>query len=447
MKHLHFMLICTLVLLSQNAFAQKNMSLKDCVKFGLENDLATKRSTMELGYIKSQENEAYSNVRPQVNGEIKYQNNVIIPVQVIPAFDFSAFGLPKPDADATQELRFGIPNSMSAGVTVTQILYNHAVYLSVRAVRTAMELGQLGIEKAREQAAYNIAQAYLNLLVLRKQSQLLNINIVKLDKTIAVVQATVDNGFAKPIDVTKLKVAKNNLLAEVENLKIADEQLLFTLKFAMNMGLDEQITLTDDIDKITLVSAKANTKTIDAQLVDMQQRILGIQNEVVKSGYYPSAVAFGNYQTQAQRTKFDFFDTSKKWFSSAIVGVTINVPIYDGGNKSIKMQQNNIRIAQSKIDGQNLERAMSFQQLMAQKKIATLQNTLKTHQNNIDLANEVLSVTQIQQQAGYANATDIINAETAKREAEANYIKTLADVKLSELEVLKASGNMMETLK
>jgi outer membrane protein TolC len=282
--------------------------------------------------------------------------------------------------------------------------------------------------------------------VLRKQSQLLNINLTKLDKTIAVVQATVDNGFAKPIDVTKLKVAKNNLLAEVENLKIADEQLLFTLKFAMNMGLDEQITLTDDIDKITLVSAKANTKTIDAQLVDMQQKVLGIQNEVVKSGYYPSAVAFGNYQTQAQRQKFDFFDTQKQWFSLAVVGVTISVPIYDGGNKSIKMQQNNIRIAQSKIDGQNLERATSFQQLMAQKKIATLQNTLKTHQNNIDLANEVLTVTQTQQQAGYANATDIINAETAKREAEANYIKTLADVKLSELEVLKASGNLMETL-
>ena len=438
----HFFLICAIALLTQNAVAQKNMSLKDCVKFGLENDLATKRSTMELGYIKSQENEAYSNVRPQINGEIKYNNNVIIPTQLLPA----KLSNPNAPDDLFFPVQFGVSNNLSAGVTATQILYNHAVYLAVRAVRSAMEAGQLSVEKVREQAAYNIAQAYLNLLVLRKQSQLLNINLTKLDKTIAVVQATVDNGFAKPIDVTKLKVAKNNLLTEVENLKIADEQLLFVLKFAMNMDLNEQIALTDDIDKITLVSAKANSKTIDAQLVDMQQRILGIQNEVVKSGYYPSAVAFGNYQTQAQRQKFDFFDTQKQWFSLAVVGVTINVPIYDGGNKSIKMQQNNIRIAQSKIDGQNLERATSFQQLMAQKKIATLQNTLKTHQNNIDLAQEVLSVTQLQQQSGYANATDIINAETAKREAEANFIKTLADIKLSELEVLKASGNMMSVL-
>jgi outer membrane protein len=442
MKYI-LILTATVMLLSQNASAQKAMTLKDCVKFGMENDLAVKRSTMELGYIKSQEQEAYSNIRPQVNGDIKYNNNVIIPTQLLPA----KISNPNAPDDLFFPVQFGVANNLSAGVTATQVLYNHAVYLSVRAVRTALELGQLGVEKAREQSAYNIAQAYLNLLVLRKQSELLNINIAKLDKTITVVQATVDNGFAKPIDVTKLKVAKNNLLSEVENLKIADEQLLFTLKFAMNMGLDEQITLSDDIDKISLASAKGNAKTIDMQLVEMQQKILGIQNEVVKSGYYPSAVAFGNYQTQAQRTKFDFFDTKKQWFSSAIIGVTINIPIYDGGNKSIKMQQNNIRIAQSKIDGENLTRAMSFQQLMAQKRITTLQNTLKTHKNNIDLAAEVLSVTQLQQQSGYANATDIINAETAKREAEANYIKTLADVKLAELEVLKASGNMIEVLK
>jgi outer membrane protein TolC len=310
----------------------------------------------------------------------------------------------------------------------------------------ARELGTLSIEKSREQVAYSIAQAYLNLLVLRKQAQLLTINIAKLDKTITLVQATVDNGFAKPIDVTRLKVAKNNLITETDNLKIADEQLLFALKFAMNMGLDEQITLSDDIDKISLASAKANTKSIDIQLLEQQQKVLGIQNEVVKSGYYPSAVAFGNYQVQAQRTKFDFFE-DKPWYSSAVLGVTVSIPIYDSGTKKAQMQQNSVRIAQARVDGQNVERAMAFQQIMAQKKIATLQNTLKTHQNNIDLATEVLSVTQLQQQSGFANANDIINAETAKREAEANYIKTLADVKLAELEVLKASGNLLSTLK
>jgi outer membrane protein TolC len=442
MKYINFMLLAAIMLLSQMAYAQKAMSLKDCVQFGLENDLATKRSAMELDFIKAQEQEAYSYARPQASGDVKYNNNVIIPTQLLPA----KISNPNAPDDLYFPVQFGVSNNLSASVTATQIIYNQAVILSVRAVRTARELGTLSIEQSREQAAYNIAQAYLNLLVLRKQSQLLTINIAKLEKTITLVQATVDNGFAKPIDVTKLKVAKNNLIAETDNLKIADEQLLFALKFAMNMGLDEQITLSDDIDKISLVSAKPNSKSIAMQLIEQQQKVLGIQNEVVKSGYYPSAAAFANYQIQAQRSKFDFFE-DKPWYSSAIIGVTVSIPIYDSGTKKTKMQQNNVRIAQARIDGQNVERAMAFQQLMAQKKIATLQNTLKTHQNNIDLALEVLSVTQLQQQSGFANASDIINAETAKREAEANYIKTLADVKLAELEVLKASGNLMTTLK
>lgn len=441
MKYTNFILLAVVVLLSQNAFAQKTMSLKECVQFGLQNDLATKRSAMELDFVKAQEQEAYSYARPQVSGDVKYNNNVIIPTQLLPA----KIANPNAPDDQYFPVQFGVSNNLSASATATQIIYNQAVILSVRAVRTARELGTLSIEKAREQAAYSIAQAYLNLLVLRKQAQMLTINAAKLDKTITLVQATVDNGFAKPIDVTRLKVAKNNLNVETDNLKIADEQLLFALKFAMNMGLDEQITLGDDIDKISLASAKANSKSIDAQLIEQQQKILGIQNEVVKSGYYPSAAAFANYQVQAQRTKFDFFE-DKPWYSSAVVGINISIPIYDSGTKKTKMQQNNVRIAQAKVDVQSIERGMAFQELMAKKRIATLQNTLKTHQNNIDLAAEVLSVTQLQQQSGFANANDIINAETAKREAEANYIRTLADVKLAELEVLKASGNLMTTL-
>jgi outer membrane protein TolC len=38
--------------------------------------------------------------------------------------------------------------------------------------------------------------------------------------------------------------------------------------------------------------------------------------------------------------------------------------------------------------------------------------------------------------------TDSLNAETAIREAQTNYLKALAQVKLSELEVLKISGNI-----
>ncbi len=441
MKKRLFLLIFAASILSQAA-AQEAFSLKECVQYGLEHDLTVQRNTAELDFITQQEKEAKSYIYPTINGKIQYTNNIVIPTSLIPAKTFNPFA----KDDEFAELKFGVNNSLAPSVEVSQILYNQAVNLSVKAVRAARALGMMSIEKAKEGVVANIAQAYLNLLVLRKQSKLLTVNVAKLDKTIKVVQTTVDNGFAKPIDVKRLTVARTNLMTEIDNIRVADEQLQSALKFAMNMPLETTITLKDSIESIQLIDAAASGRSIDIDLLQAQKAVLGIQNEVVKSGYYPNAAAFASAQTQAQRQNFDFYDTNKKWFPSAVAGVIINIPIYDGGLKRAKIAQNTVRIKQNDIDQQTVKNALAIQMRVAKLKLEALKNTLTTHKNNIALAEEVLTVTQEQYKAGYTPLTEIINAETALREAQANYTKTLADMKLAELDIVKASGNLIPVL-
>jgi outer membrane protein len=427
-------------MLPQNPLIAQAMTIKDCVKYGLDNDQSIKKTALDINYTKQQEKEAYANIYPQVNGKVQYTHYLEIPTSLLPG---AIFGAPE---GTYIPVKFGTSDNAQTGVDVSQILYNNSVFLAVKATRAAAALGKLSVEKVREQTAYNIAQAYLNLLVLRKQSQLLTVNLDKLVKTINVLQTTVDAGFAKPIDVSRLKVAKNNLETELENIKIGDEQLQYALKFAMSMPLDTPIALADSINGVKLIDNLGKSpKSIDVDLIEMQKTLLGLQNEVVKSGYYPNAAAFGSWNVQAQRNKFDFFDTKQRWFNTALIGVQINVPIFDGFAKQAKMEQGNIRIAQANMDQQTVKRAINLQAALAQKKIASLKNTIITHQRNIALANEVLTVTQEQFKAGFAPLTDIINAESALREAQVNMVKTFADLKLAELEVVKANGTILET--
>ncbi len=442
MKKILFSLIFAVIICSQTN-AQQAISLKECVQYGLEHDLTVQRNVAELDFIGQQEKEAKSYIYPTINGKIQYTNNIVIPTSLIPAKSFNPFA----KDDEFAELKFGVNNTLAPSVDVSQILYNQAVNLSVKAFRSARALGTISVEKAKEGVVANIAQAYLNLLVLRKQSKLLTVNIQKLDKTIKVVQATVDNGFAKPIDVKRLSVARTNLMTEIDNIRVADEQLQSSLKFAMNMPLETPITLKDSIESIQLIDATAASgRSIDVELLEAQKAVLGIQNDVVKSGYYPNAAAFASAQTQAQRQNFDFYDTNKKWFPSVVAGVVINIPIYDGGLKRAKIAQNTVRIKQNDLDIQTVKNALAIQMRVAKLKLEGLKNTLTTHKNNIALAEEVLSVTQEQYKAGYTPLTEIINAETALREAQANYTKTLADMKLAELDIVKASGNLMSVL-
>ena len=78
-NYLYLFFVGSALLFASPVIAQKGMTLKECVAFGLQNDLATKRSAMEMAYISAQEKEAYASIYPQVSGEVKYSNNIIIP--------------------------------------------------------------------------------------------------------------------------------------------------------------------------------------------------------------------------------------------------------------------------------------------------------------------------------------------------------------------------------
>ncbi len=420
------------------AVAQTQMSLKECVQYGLSHDLTVQKQQLELDYTKAQEKEARSSLYPTINGKVQVQHFLDIPVSLLPGEILGQPGVQIP-------VKFGTSDNMTAGLEAQQILYNHTVMLSTKAVRAAAVLGKLSVEKAREQVVYNIAQSYINLQVLRKQYGLLELNIDKIKKTLRILQVSIDNGFAKQIDADKLLVAQNNLETEVQNLRNLDEQLQMALKFSMNMPLATELTLTDSLNTSLLAKrSSVASQNIDQKLLLAQKDLLGIQNEVVHSGYYPSAAAFASYQVQAQRNKVNFYDTQLPWFRTSVIGLQINVPIFDGFLKKAKIQQGSIRIKQLDLDAQNLTNAINFQQQLAAKKIIRLQSAMVAHDRNIALAQKVVNLTQDQINGGFATAIELINAQSALREARTNKIKADADIRLAELELIKSEGRIVE---
>ena len=426
------------VSLVATAQSPQMMSLHDCIKFGIDNDIATKRSALELNYTVAQEKEAYSNVYPQINGKVKYENYPELPTSILPGV---ILGQPGKDI----AVQFGTKNNFSLGAELSQVIYNQAVNLSVKAVRAARALSEVGVVKAKENVVYNIAQAYLNVLVLQKQRKLLTTNLEKIGNTMKVVEVSLKNGFSKKIDLNRLQVAATNLQTELQNVDLAEDQLLTLLKYNMAMPLEQPIALSDTLkaDDTALVPKTENAEPADVRLLAAQRGLMNIQSEVVRSGYYPSAAAFASYQVQAQRNAFDFFE-SKPWYRTAVWGVQINVPIFDGFNKRAKIEQWDIRLKQNDHDQQLIKNGINLQKRIADRKLQTNRNALTIQKRNADLAAEILSITREQYRMEQTTLAEVLNAESALKEAQGNYLKALADSKIAELDVLKASGNIMQ---
>ncbi|MCY1542383.1 hypothetical protein D9M68_781280 [compost metagenome] len=62
----------------------------------------------------------------------------------------------------------------------------------------------------------------------------------------------------------------------------------------------------------------------------------------------------------------------------------------------------------------------------------------------MDLANEVYANVSTQHKEGIATLTDLLNAENSYQQAQNNYIQSLLDFYLAEIELKRANGTLDE---
>ena len=124
----------------------------------------------------------------------------------------------------------------------------------------------------------------------------------------------------------------------------------------------------------------------------------------------------------------------------------LNIPIFTGLGTRAKVQQALIEIEAIDATLKDTRLAMDLAQENAQTQLANNLLTIQTQEDNVKLAQEVLSNTQNNYQQGLASLTDLLESERALSDAKNNYTNALLSYKLAEIGLLKAQGNL-DTLK
>ena len=71
-------------------------------------------------------------------------------------------------------------------------------------------------------------------------------------------------------------------------------------------------------------------------------------------------------------------------------------------------------------------------------------NTLEVQKKNMDLATDIYSVTKKKYEAGVGSNLEVMNAETALKEAQTNYYSALYDALNAKVDFDKASGSLIK---
>ena len=420
--------------------AQDVLTLEECLRLGIENNLFLESSRNEIRKGEHTLSENRAKLLPQINAVAGFNDNFNPPVSVT---DGSAYGNPY---NVTKTLQY----NASAGIQLQMPLYNQTVYTAVDIARTMNELNRLSYEKAREDLILQISKMYYLSQNTAEQIALIKENISRLNELSSITQAFYDNGMAMEVDVKRVNINLENQRVQYDNAQSMLTQQLNLLKYVIDYPADKEIALTPvDTENTTSVSLTGlDNNQYELQLLQSKQKLAEQQHKMIGQGYIPSLSLTGSWMYSAYTDKAkNWFHSgpSNHWYNSSGIGLTLRIPLFDGLDKRAKMKKAKIEIENAKLSYENALKNMQTQYLNATNELMNSQRNFRKQKDNYLLAEDVYQVTTDRYREGIASMTEVLQDEMRMSEAQNNYINAHYNYQVTNLSLLKLTGQL-ETL-
>jgi len=416
------------------------LSLTDCLKQTVANSATLQKARLEARRGDLQVKELTAQGLPQISASAQINYNPTLQVIFFPDF---LNGNP----DEVSPVTIGTSWGAQGNISLEQLAYSPSYNVARRAARASSEFYQLMVDKTAEDLLLDVAKVYYSAQMVQKQRGLIEANLAQVEALLRLSRLQLENGFGRQVEVDQLTVNRINLENQLRNLDVAYEQQLNSLKFAMQMPLETGIVLTDTLSENyalpQLAAVKPSfTSRMDFAVLEKTRQLHTLNQLRYKAEYLPSVSLFANINALAQPAEFSGFTKSRSWADYSSIGLRLQIPIFDGFRRRSLVDQVEIDLLQNAEDVRNANSAFQLRYQNARLSLQSNLNNLEPLKENRRMAEVVYQQAQQRYREGIAPITEVVNAETAMREAQTNFLLALFQVKLAELELLDVNGEL-----
>jgi outer membrane protein TolC len=445
-KHVYILSLAMIVFTATKAQESNsaNFSLQQSIDYAIKNSPNYLNSELDLKSAEYRRKEIAGSGLPQVSGSIDLKDYIDLPTSLLPG---QFFGAP---AGTYIPVKFGTKYNSTAGFSASQLIFSSDYIFGLKASTEFINLSKISVTRSKADLVSQVSKAYYTVIINRDRIKLLEANVVRLKKILDDTKAFNQQGFAELIDVERLEVQYNNLITEKDKTVRLIGLSETVLKFQMGYKLSDPIVLSDSLNVNTDTFEDLSTTKIDIskrpdyQLLKAQQNLLDLDVKRLKWGYMPTLAAYGSYQYNAQRQKFDFLDADQKWYKIALVGATMNLTIFDGFQRHNKIQQAKISSLKNQNTIKSIEQAGELEATVASISYNNAYSSVLVQKKNMVLAQHVYDVAQKKYQGGIGTNLEIVNAETSLKEAQTNYFNSVFDMMIAKIDYQKAIGTLVK---
>jgi outer membrane protein TolC len=337
-------------------------------------------------------------------------------------FDIPSFFVQMTNADGvteSMEFKTGFKNSYSANLSLVQPIWQGGKVFTAYSIARDFRKYSLAVQsQVSATVAYNSDVLFSDALLQRSKLDVLTKSHEAASQNLDVVEKQFSQGLVSEFEVLRARVEKSNLDPQI--LRAESDQKLAEKRLQSFLGidLDEEIQLIEEQVNPAIAGLPPLDTMVQRALdnrPEMQQRTYerDMRRKAIKiaqSEYWPSLDAVAGYGWQAQS---DEFTLSKNISRSWTAGLTLSVPIFQGGRTRGAVTQAMAEHNQALLAVEQTRDNIRLEVEQAYDRLLQAKRSLEIQQNTIAMAEEGLRIANLRYQSGVGTLLEVLSAQAA----------------------------------
>ena len=421
------------------------LDIGQALEIALSENPTVKVADKEIQKKKYAKKGAYAALFPQINFSADYSRTLKKQVMYMDGFDMGGSESALPEGtempDMSKGIEVGRDNNWSMGFSAGMPLINASLWKS-------LDISAIGVELAVEQA---------------RSSKIAMVNLVKkgfysvllANDSYRVFKDSYDNAIENYNDIKRKYVAEYDLIrADVTvqnrepNVLQAENALILAewqLKALLGMDLETDIECKGqliDFEKELFGDYLATDTTLvnnsDLKQIDLQTKQLDYTLKMQKFDYLPTLSLSGSYMWNAMNNDFKF--KNYRWNPYSVIGVSLAIPIFSGGNKYHKIKETRSSIEQLRLQREDTQRSLKLAIKQQMDNMSTCVKRFNASQKGVEQADRGYLIAQKRYDVGTGTLLELNDAQLALTQAKLNFNQAIYDYMVAKSDLEKVLG-------
>ena len=418
------------------------LSLDQCITIALSENPSIKVADMEIERMDYSKKEVIGQLLPSISFAGQYSRTLEKQTMYLNMGALTGGS----SESKPSGIKMGLDNSYTVGFSASLPLIAPQLWKSLNLSDTQILQSIETARKSRLDLINQIKSAYYSLL-LAKDSYLVILDSYENAKvTHDIYSKKHELGAASDYDVLRTSVAVKNVEPELLQAEISVKQA--KLQIAILMGMDvtipfEPTNTLADYEKTMYNDVLSINRSIDQnsdlKMLDLQTQTLNDALKIQKMAWYPTLALSANYNWTSMSDGNPFKDL--RWSPYSTVGLSLSLPIFQGGQRYYKIKQARIQVDEMKWQRENLERSINMQVDLAIDNINKNVKQIASSAENVKQADKAHEIMEKSFKIGAASYLDLRDSELALTRSRLAYYQSIYNYLIANSDLERLLGN------